>query len=152
VFNHPSFNLILSVIYKLVDKSTEMFKSILRLRFNMKKNEWWEQALRDLDTAEYLLEGERYKESSLFCQQAVEKALKAVLLGKGGELIKIHDLVKLGELAELDSSFMEDCEKLTGVYIDARYPDTSKEDYTKEESTQDIKSARKIIQWLQKHS
>ena len=57
-------------------------------------DDWWKQAERDLDTAKYLFEGSRFKESSLFCQQAVEKALKALLLKNKGEIIKVHDLVK----------------------------------------------------------
>lgn len=37
---------------------------------------WFKQALEDLDTAKYLAKVEKHKESSFFCQQAVEKALK----------------------------------------------------------------------------
>jgi len=33
---------------------------------------WVEQAERDLNTAEYLFEGKRYKEASFFSQQSAE--------------------------------------------------------------------------------
>lgn len=60
---------------------------------------WWESAKRDQETAEYLFEGKRYKESSFFCQQSIEKALKSIVIKKKKKLIKIHDLVKLAQLA-----------------------------------------------------
>ena len=38
---------------------------------------WWRQAAADIRTAEVNLKGKRYYACVFFCQQAVEKALKA---------------------------------------------------------------------------
>ena len=112
---------------------------------------WWKQAQHDVNTAEYLLDGKRYKEASFFCQQAAEKGLKAVLIHKTGKLIKIHDLVKLAKMTGIEKSFLDDCEKLSSVYIDARYPDTGSEEYSREETSLDVGRAKRILQWATKN-
>ena len=111
---------------------------------------WFAQGKEDLDTAVYLFEGGKYKQSSFYSQQTVEKVLKALLLKKTSTLIKIHDLVRLAKLVELDAKFMADCEKLTFVYIDARYPDTLSTSYSEEETKLDLDRARRILQWVEK--
>ena len=113
---------------------------------------WREQAQADVDTAEFLFEGKKYKEASFFAQQAAEKGLKAALIHKTGKLIKIHDLVKLGQLVDISSSLRNDCEKLTIVYVDSRYPDTGSEKYSREEAKLDIERARRILQWAEKNT
>ena len=112
---------------------------------------WWQQAERDLDTANYLFDGKRYKEASFFCQQAAEKALKALLLKKEAKIIKIHDLVKLAQLVNISDDLLTDCEKLTFVYVDTRYPDTGKQDYTLNETKADVERAKRILQWVEKN-
>jgi len=115
----------------------------------MKVEDWLTQARRDLSTAKYLLEGRRYKEASLFSQQTAEKSLKALLLKISQEIIKTHDLIKLGRLVSLPKEYEADCEGLSMVYIDARYPDTSKGDYTKKEAQKDINIAMEILRWVE---
>jgi HEPN domain-containing protein len=44
---------------------------------------WLKQANEDLTTAKILLEAERYGPCAFYCQQASEKALKAVLYAAG---------------------------------------------------------------------
>src|SRR3989344_5991502 len=107
---------------------------------------WLEQAQTDLDTAEFLFEGKKHKEASFFAQQAAEKGLKAALIHKTGKLIKIHDLVKLGQLVSICPSLRDDCEKLTVGYGDSRYPDAGSEKYSREETKLDIECARRILQ------
>jgi len=41
---------------------------------------WWKQAKADLQTAEVNLHQERHYAAVFFCQQAVEKALKTLVL------------------------------------------------------------------------
>lgn len=115
----------------------------------MKAQLWLRQAARDLETAEYLFDGKRYKEASLFSQQAAEKALKAVLIHQQHRLIRIHDIVKLGELVRIDPGFRDSSKRLTTVYVDARYPDTGTSSYSRAESSKDIASARRILQWAE---
>ncbi len=111
---------------------------------------WWEQAESDLDTAKYLFNGEKYKECSFFCQQAAEKSLKALLINRGKELVRIHDLVKLSHLIKIEDSLEKDCKELTTVYTDTRYPDSVSSDYSKEEAEEDINRAERILQWVEK--
>lgn len=113
--------------------------------------QWLSQAKRDLETAEYLLEGLRFKEASFFCQQAAEKALKAFIIHKNKELIRTHDLVRLAKLVDLPVDLETECDRLTQVYIDTRYPDTGLGFYSKAEVEEDLMTARRITQWVEKH-
>ena len=77
--------------------------------------------------------------------------MKAILLEKGNEIPKIHDLVGLAKILDLDESMISDCEKLTVVYLDARYPDIGTEKYTKKEASEDIQIAEGILKWARKN-
>ena len=57
---------------------------------------WLEQAEADFDGAEYNFEGGKYYIAAFLCQQAVEKALKALFLyEKKGEVPQSHSLIYL---------------------------------------------------------
>lgn len=58
---------------------------------------WWKQAEADLNSAKNSFNSKDYYVCAFLCQQAVEKALKALLFKKGFELIKTHDLVLLAK-------------------------------------------------------
>ena len=112
---------------------------------------WWKQAKEDIDSANYLFEGKKYKEASFFCQQAAEKALKAALLKKKKKLLKIHDLIKLAKEIGIGGDILDGCERLTAIYIDSRYPDTVNNEYTYEETIEDIATAKNILKWVEKN-
>lgn len=112
---------------------------------------WWDKAKDDLKKAKDNWNIKNYDLSSFLCQQAVEKALKAFLIEKTNKFPKIHDLVKLGKLAGLDRDLLKDCERLTFVYTETRYPDASDAKYSKEESERDIQTAEKILKWIGKN-
>ena len=63
---------------------------------------------------------------------------------------KIHDLVKLAKLVNLNRDLLDDCERLTYVYVDSRYPDTETKKYTKAKTEKDLEIAEKIIIWIEK--
>lgn len=111
---------------------------------------WLEQAEADFKSAKYNLKGSLYSLASFLCQQAVEKALKALLIEQKSKFPKIHDLVRLARLANLPAELIEKCERLTYVYTDSRYPDTSTIRYTKKESEIDVEYAKEIIEWVKK--
>ncbi len=118
------------------------------------KNEahiWLDQAHEDLDDAEYNFKGERYKTASFLCQQAVEKACKALLIQKTGKLRKIHDLVELGKSIELPSAFLDNCKELTLAYIYSRYPDVTAVDDLEEKAAHFLEIAKEILQWIEKN-
>ncbi|HEX5417304.1 MAG TPA: HEPN domain-containing protein [Chloroflexota bacterium] len=93
---------------------------------------WLAIARRDLQTAEYLLEGgSSYTGSAAFhCQQTVEKAPKAYPAYHGQALPRTPDLERLRSLCEaLEPAFgrpTADYLLLTDYAVDVRYPgDTS---------------------------
>ena len=88
--------------------------------------QWAERAQYDLDTADAMFKAGRYLYVLFCCQQAVEKALKAVIVEKTGELPpRIHNLLRLAETAGIESSEerIDLLTKLSGYYIKSRYPE-----------------------------
>jgi HEPN domain-containing protein len=87
---------------------------------------WIEQAEYDLETAIAMLQTGRYLYVGFMCQQTVEKALKGVIAKQGVFPPKIHDLLRLGELANLSGAFSEEqnrlLDELHPLHIEARYP------------------------------
>ena len=112
---------------------------------------WLDQAYDDLDDAEYNFNGERYKTASFLCQQAVEKACKALLIKKTEKLRKIHDLVELGKSIELPASLLDSCKELTLAYIYSRYPDVASVEDLEEKAAHFLKIAKDILQWIKKN-
>lgn len=112
---------------------------------------WWNKAKRDLDTAKYLYDGKKYEESSLFCQQAIEKALKALLLKKTGKIRKIHDLIELGKDTGLPTNLLNNLKELTLAYIYSRYPDTEQEPNLKEKLPHFLGVSEEILKWVEEN-
>ena len=106
------------------------------------------KAERDFDTAKYLLKGKKYEESSLFCQQACEKAFKSVLLNKGGKIIKTHDLLFLAERVKLPDNLKGLCKELTLMYVYTRYPDTSEIKNKRAKTQKYINFVSEVLKWI----
>jgi HEPN domain-containing protein len=88
--------------------------------------QWAERAQYDLDTADAMCKAERYLYVLFCCQQAMEKALKAVIVRRTGELPpRIHNLLRLAEVAKIesDNERMRFLGELSGYYIQSRYPE-----------------------------
>jgi len=88
--------------------------------------EWIARSSDDLSAAEALLAREDLTNIVAFhAQQAVEKALKAVIEERGLGLLKTHSLIRLYEMVETDFPVITDMDmldRLEAVYIEARYP------------------------------
>ncbi len=87
---------------------------------------WQKSAKRDYETMLGLFKLKRYPESLFFGHIALEKILKALVVKKTGkEAPKIHDLVKLAELASLDLEKEEVVllKIINRFNMRARYPD-----------------------------
>lgn len=116
---------------------------------------WIKRAERDLRTAKNDIKSKDYYATSFWCQQAAEKALKAVILEKKGELIKIHDLVELAKKSDAPEYILQLCKDLTPVYTETRYPDWGDESefkkFNKKEAEEDIKITKRIIAWIKKN-
>jgi len=76
-----------------------------------------------------MFKAERYLYVLFCCQQAVEKALKTVIVMRTGELPpRVHNLLRLAEAAgiEFDQEQIHFLTKLSGYYIQSRYPEEIK--------------------------
>jgi HEPN domain-containing protein len=120
---------------------------------------WWEQATADLQTAKANLKEGRYYASVFFCQQAVEKALKAYVLRKtrnpqSPEMFS-HSLIFLGRTCHLPEKFHSFLRDLTSEYVNTRYPTAAEETpetlYDNSIATRTLASARDVIEWIEKH-
>ncbi len=87
-----------------------------------------------------------------FLQQALEKYLKAFLLGHGWRLKKIHALHDLLSDAVIYNpvleSFRKLCEQTSGYYFADRYPPLVPTELTCEDIEENMKEAKKLIQTL----
>lgn len=87
--------------------------------------DWLESAVVDLEDARDLYTRGRYHLALFLSHQAVEKALKAYLIGvKRVRPPKTHDLVELLSIAglQVDSSDAETIAELSPYYTISRYP------------------------------
>lgn len=112
---------------------------------------WMEQAEKDAEDAKDVFEIKKYNNSSFLCQQASEKSLKALLLEKEQKLIKTHDLVLLAKRLGAPENIIKICRELTPVYVETRYPDAGRTEYTKEETEEDIRTMEEILKWVKKN-
>ena len=85
---------------------------------------WLEKSDHDLVTAKVTLREGIYDASAFYCQQAIEKALKALYIKEFKQLIKTHDLYFLGKKVNLPSELLKICDEITSFYTETRYPDT----------------------------
>ena len=115
---------------------------------------WWDQAKHDLETADYLLEGDRLDAASFYFQQAVEKALKAFFIHVRQESPgPIHSLTKLARDLELPNHFRGFLRRLTGEYYLSRYPDAIGDlpfkAYDADEVREMSTLSHEVLQWLE---
>jgi HEPN domain-containing protein len=87
--------------------------------------DWWEQGERDVRHARHAVEDADYEWSAFAAQQAAEKALKALILGRGGEPWG-HSLTSLLEALPADlgrpNEIIEAASRLDKHYIPTRCP------------------------------
>src|SRR3989442_4130644 len=85
---------------------------------------WWEQAKRDFGVAQRNHANRDYDVAVFLCEQAVQKALKAVIIHMTDrEPPKIRNLVELGRLAGVPKSMGDFMAELSPHYMLTRYPD-----------------------------
>jgi HEPN domain-containing protein len=115
---------------------------------------WWEQSKKDLHKAEVLYKTDDYDGVAFYCQQSVEKALKAVIILKTKENVFGHSLVHLGKTAKITPDFSTGLRKLSPQYFLSRYPDASEEVpfelYDKATADEFLSIARGVLEWTEK--
>ena len=111
---------------------------------------WWEQAKDDLEKARILFDSKKYDGTVFYCQQTVEKAIKALLLKEKCKIIKIHDLVKLSREINLPENLIEYCKEITQSYIYSRYPDIERPRNLETIAFNFLKYTEEILEWIKK--
>ncbi|OGI15435.1 hypothetical protein A3K63_01795 [Candidatus Micrarchaeota archaeon RBG_16_49_10] len=111
---------------------------------------WWNKAKDDLEKAKILFDNKKYDGTVFFCQQSVEKALKALLLKRKGSIRKVHDLVELGKDNSLPRNLLDYCKEITQSYTYSRYPDIDEPEDIREISKKFLKYTEEILKWTEK--
>ena len=115
-------------------------------------NNWIKQANRDLEVAIKNFEIKEYYSSVFWCQQAIEKGLKAVILFKTKEKSFGHSLVQLGKIAKVPQEFITKLKKLSPQYFLARYPDASEdvpfELYDEKITKEFLDISKEVSEWI----
>jgi len=116
---------------------------------------WLDRVDYDMDTAKAMLQTQRYIYVIFMCQQAVEKCLKALLIHRGTNVVPVHNLRRLAELAkiirELEEPSLLKLDFLSRFYLNARYKEDIKElsrGITKGVSQGFIQFSEEMIRWL----
>lgn len=115
---------------------------------------WVDRAQYDLETAQAMLASGRYLYVLFCCQQAVEKALKAVIVRKTGTLPpRLHNLPRLAEVAgaESDRQQARFLGELSAYYIQSRYPEeiqAAGSTITQELAKEVLHKTEQSIKWI----
>lgn len=87
--------------------------------------------------------------AGFFLQQAIEKYLKAFLLGRGWKLKKVHTLQSLldeaAAFAPQVASLRPVCERVSGFYLGERYPSVGAEGLQPEDVRRELSEVRRLI-------
>ena len=120
--------------------------------------DWWDQAERDVRHAQHAVEDGDHELSAFASQQAAEKALKALIMTRGGEPWG-HSTTELAEALPEDvaapADLIEAASRLDKHYIPARYPNGFASGYpgklyTRGEAEGAIADAHKILEFCRR--
>ncbi len=114
-------------------------------------NNWRGGAAEDWQVAQELANLGRTRHSLFFAHLALEKTLKANICRVTNDLApRIHSLLRLAELAELDLSQdqLNFLARFDRYQIEGRYPDMLPPAPNIETTQQELKKARVMLEWL----
>lgn len=117
--------------------------------------DWIKQTRRDLENAEYEIEGGFYEWACFLSQQAAEKALKAVFQRLGAEAFghSVAALItKLPDDLKPNKKLLVMARELDKAYIPTRYPHVHPEGapyevYTEEETERLVGCAKEVVEY-----
>ncbi len=114
--------------------------------------EWLNRARSSLAQAGAALPGIYLEDLCFNAQQAVEKALKSLLLRRGVRFPYVNDLAELFHLLEQAGepipSRVRDAEQLTDYAVEARYPGLA-EPVSHEEYEEALALAETVVRWAE---
>lgn len=113
---------------------------------------WWLQALKDLDSAQKNFNIQEYHLTAFLCQQSVEKALKAVYMHRLKESPgATHSLIFLGQKTGIPKEYHNGLRRLSPDFVITRYPNAAQavphELYDEGIAAERIDIARKVTEW-----
>lgn len=113
---------------------------------------WWEQSKRDMITAENSFKSKDYYASVFWCQQALEKGLKAYIMLSNKLSTKeltFHSLIKLARMIKAPNKFYLFLRSISPEYYISRYPDASEETpyklYTEEDTKSILENSKDVM-------
>ena len=114
---------------------------------------WWGQAKRDLKIARLTHERRAYDAAVFFCEQAVQKSPKALIIHRTSKMPpRIHNLPELGRLVGFPADMSKFLAELQPHYIRTRYPDAAgavtDELYDGRLSLHFLRGASKVLAWV----
>lgn len=121
--------------------------------------DWWQQALRDIGHAENSAEDADCEWAAFAAQQAAEKAVKALILQRGGAPWghSVTGLLEaLPEGIDVTEELVESASRLDKHYLPSRYPNGFPAGYpgklyTAKEAAEAIAHAQRIIDTCRRH-
>lgn len=115
---------------------------------------WWLQAKADLISAKNCITSKDYYLGVFSCQQAVEKALKALCLIKIREIPKGHSIIYLAQKIKVPKEMFSGIRDLNPEYLITRYPDMAAgipaHMYDKEIADRHYNTAKNVLKWVEK--
>ena len=112
---------------------------------------WRDSADEDLAVAHELVRRSRIRHGLFFAHLALEKALKAHVCRVTKDIApRLHNLVRLAELAELDlkAAQVDILAEMNSFNIEGRYHDTLSSPPSQEEAQHYMTQADEVFQWL----
>ncbi len=115
---------------------------------------WIKQAKEEYDTAIISYKAKKWFATAFWCQQSVEKMLKALFLLK----IKkptgpTHSLTYLGRELKIPNKFWDILRNLTKEYYMSRYPDATGDvpfmAYNEEDAKYFLNKSKELIKWVE---
>jgi HEPN domain-containing protein len=119
---------------------------------------WFKQAREDLSTAEVNFVGKKYYAAVFFCQQAMEKGMKAIVLARSknpmNEAMTSHSLIFIGKEAKIPAEFHTFLRQLSPHYVVSRYPEAGREIpselYDENIAGDFLKKSKEVMTWIEK--
>lgn len=118
---------------------------------------WLNRARYDLNTAEAMFNSRRYLYVAFMCQQSLEKILKAIIIEKGKEALRTHNLVRLAEIAQIYYAMTDEYQNfladLTPFAVESRYGDYRRrlsEIINKKMARVYLEKSKEMFKWIRK--
>jgi HEPN domain-containing protein len=117
-----------------------------------KQIEYWRKSSEeDFAAAQSLLEKGHFRHSLFFAHLSIEKMLKAHVVKQTKEMPpKIHDLVRLSQIAELnlEKEKKDYLREFMAYLLEGRYPDSQQIPMNKHFVKSELAGAKEMLKWL----